>query len=82
MSINILSDYLVGCSLLGLYWLIFKTKCVSNRDTSGLMDRGAYMSEARCWRNNPLCALDGGQDKAAAGFTPGEDCKVSSYRGH
>ena len=43
---------------------------VSDRDISGLMDGGAYMSEARSWSDTPLCAAHSGQDMAAVS-TPG-----------
>ena len=42
----------------------------SDRDINGLMDAGAYMSEARSWSDTPLCAADSGQDMAAV-FVPG-----------
>ena len=42
---------------------------VSNRDINGLMDGGAYTSEARSWSDTPLCAADGGQDMVAV-FAP------------
>ena len=41
---------------------------VSNRDFSGLMDRGIYMSEARSWSDTPT--VDNGQDVAVV-FAPG-----------
>ena len=41
----------------------------SNRDVSGVMDGGAYTSEARSWSDTPPCAVDDGQDMAAV-FTP------------
>ena len=31
---------------------------VSNRDLSGLMEGGSYMSEARCWRDTPPCVTN------------------------
>ena len=44
---------------------------VSDRDISGLVDGGSYMSEARSWSDIPPCAADGGQGMAAV-FSPGE----------
>ena len=38
---------------------------VRDRDIHGLMDGGAYVSEARSWSDTPPCAVDGGQDMAA-----------------
>ena len=34
---------------------------VSNRDISGLMNGRPYMSEAKSWRDTPLCAVDSRQ---------------------
>ena len=44
---------------------------VSNRDISGLMDGGAYMSEARSWSDTPPCAADGRQDTVSV-FSPSQ----------
>ena len=38
---------------------------VSDRDISGLMDVGSYMSEARSWSDTSLCVVDDGQYMAA-----------------
>ena len=43
---------------------------VGDRDISGLMDGGAYLSEARSWSDTLPSAVDGRQDMAAV-FTPG-----------
>ena len=43
----------------------------SVRDISVLMDGGAYMSEARSWRDTPPCLVNGRQDLVAV-FTPGK----------
>ena len=50
----------------------------SNRDISGLVDGGAYMSEARSWSNSLLCAVDSRQD-LAAGFAH-RGGEIDSYR--
>jgi len=42
---------------------------VSDKDISGLMDRGAYTTEARSWSNTPPCTVDGTED-VMAGFAP------------
>ena len=56
----------------------FKTQeRVSDRDISGLMDGGAYLSEARFWSNTPPCAGDGGLDMVA-GFPPREG-EIANY---
>ena len=52
---------------------------VSNRDIKGLMDGGAYMSEATSWSDTPPCVANGEQDMAAV-FALGEGYVVS-YRG-
>jgi len=36
-----------------------------DRDISGLMDVGSYMSEARSWSDTSLCVVDDGQYMAA-----------------
>ena len=41
---------------------------VRNRDNSGLMDGGAYISEARSWSDTPVCMAAGRQDKVAVFF--------------
>ena len=38
---------------------------VGNRDINGLMDGGAYTSEAKSWSNTPSCAADSRQDMMA-----------------
>jgi len=52
--------------LQGLHLPHFKTKKAWNhqQDISGLMDGGAFMSEARSWSDTPLCVVDSGQDMA------------------
>ena len=37
----------------------------TERDTSGLVDRESYKSEAKHWSNMPPCTADSGQDSAA-----------------
>lgn len=55
---------------------------VSDRDLSGLMDGRSYLSEAWSWSDTPLCAVDGGQDIAAAVLATGDrEGEVTSYRG-
>ena len=45
----------------------FKTEepRAQDKDISGLMDGGSYMSEARSWSDTSLGVVDGGQDMAA-----------------
>lgn len=43
---------------------------VRERDISGLVDGGIYMSEARSYNDTPLCVAEGRQD-VEAGFVPG-----------
>ena len=50
------------CPSLGLK----KEPGVRDRDVSGLMDGGSYMSEARCWSDTSLCRADDWQDRAAS----------------
>ena len=50
--------------LQGLCLPSFKTKD-SNRDINGLMDEGAYTSEARSWSDTPPYVVDGRQDMVA-----------------
>ena len=55
---------LLGCTLQAYKPWIFpasslkKEPGVSNRDLSGLMEGGSYMSEARCWRDTPPCVAN------------------------
>lgn len=54
---------LLGCthSLQSLYLFSFKTEQEPGvRDISGLMDGGAYPSEARSWIHTPPYAVDDG----------------------
>lgn len=52
---------------------------VSDRDINGVMDGGAYTSEARSWSNTPPSEADGGQDMVTV-FAPGREAEVTSYR--
>lgn len=38
----------------------------------GLVDEGAYVSEARSWSDTPLCVVDGRQDMVAVFVPEGE----------
>ena len=61
----------------------FKTKepRVSDRDINGLMDWGAYASEARSQSNTPPWAVDSRQDVVAV-FALGWEGEVTIYRGN
>ena len=56
-----------------------KESGVSNRDIGGLMDGGAYLSEARSWRTPQSLQQTAGRTGRQAVFTPGsEEGEVSS----
>ena len=42
-----------------------KSLRVSHRDNNGLMDGGAYTSEAKFWSNTAPCVVESKQDKVA-----------------
>ena len=57
---------------------------VSNRDINGLMDWGAYMSEARSWSDTPPCVVDGGRTwwQSLLGGSGMREGEITSYRGN
>ena len=56
-----------------------KESGVSNRDIGGLMDEGAYLSEARSWRTPQSLQQTAGRTGQQAVFAPGsEEGEVSS----
>ena len=68
----------LGCALQACNactWPTLNKSPESVRDISGLMEGGAYLSEARSWSNTPVCAAEGKQDMAAV-FSLRGDCRL------
>ena len=90
-SRSLLVIYFIYCSVVGLHPTDLQALCLRSfktkkraqsaiRDINGLMDGGAFTSEARSWSNISPCVAYGMAGHGGTLCSPGEG-EITSYRG-